>query len=77
MSNFTKMINDKAVCDFVKSFFNTQVSHIVQLDLPKAMEIAKILEIKQPSGNSFEIGNLDDQFLLEADGNPLQTNESR
>tara|TARA_R100001082_G_scaffold66712_1_gene37695 strand:- start:31 stop:249 length:219 start_codon:yes stop_codon:yes gene_type:complete len=72
------MINDKAVCDFVKSFLNyTKRRKIVQLDLPKAMEIAKILEIKQPSGNSFEIGNLDDQFLLEADGSPLQTNESR
>ena len=76
MSNFTKMVNDKAICDFVRSFFHGKMMEM-ELDFPKAMEIAKLLEIKQPSGNSFELGNLDDQFLLEADGSPLQTNESR
>ena len=71
MSNFTKMINDQAICEFIRSFFHSKLSEM-EMDFPKAMEIAKLLEIKQPSGNSFELGNLDDQFLLESDGSPLQ-----
>ena len=84
MSNFTKMINDKAITDCIVQLlakltldwtaYKDKDGNLgqIDIDLPKALEIAKILDIKQPSGNPFEIGNLDDTFLLEADGSPLQ-----
>jgi len=70
MSNFTKMVNDKAICKYVREQMSNYLSK--DLQLPEALSVALTLNIKQPSGKAFEMGNLDDGFLLEADGSPLK-----
>jgi hypothetical protein len=78
MSNYTKLVNDKAIASWIAD--SLQLSRgslgmratVESLDLNDALTLAKILDIKQPSGNPLlNIQNLDQEFLLEADGSPL------
>ena len=78
MSNYTKMINEEAILSWIAD--SLQLSRgslgmratVESLDLNDALTLAKILDIKQPSGNPLlNIQNLDQEFLLEADGSPL------
>ena len=78
MSNYTKLVNDKAIASWIAD--SLQLSRgslgmratVESLNLNDAFILAKILDIKQPSGNPLlNIQNLDQEFLLEADGSPL------
>jgi hypothetical protein len=81
MSNLTKQINEEAILSWIAD--SLQLSRgslgmrktVEALNLNDALTLAKILDIKQPSGNPLlNIQNLDRQFLLESDGSPLQKN---
>jgi len=77
MSNYTKLVNDKAIASWIAD--SLQLSRgslgmretVESLNLNDSLTLAKILDIKQPSGKPLHFQNLDQQFLLEADGSPL------
>ena len=80
MSNYTKMVNEEAILSWIADSLHLGRSSlgmrktVESLNLNDALTLAKILDIKQPSGNPLlNIQNLDQEFLLEADGSPLQT----
>tara|TARA_R110002020_G_scaffold209128_2_gene415077 strand:- start:412 stop:708 length:297 start_codon:yes stop_codon:yes gene_type:complete len=88
MSNYTKMINEEAILSWIADSLHLgRNSHgsrpikvnwmrktVESLNLNDALTLAKILDIKQPSGKPLHFQNLDQEFLLEADGSPLETN---
>ena len=70
MSNYTKLVNDKAIASWIAD--SLQLSRgslgmratVESLNLNDSLAVAKILDIKQPSGNPLlNIQNLDRQFL--------------
>jgi len=80
MSNYTKLVNDKAIASWIAD--SLQLSRgslgmratVESLNLNDSLTLAKILDIKQPSGKPLHFQNLDQRFLLEADGSPLEKN---
>ena len=77
MSNYTKMINEEAILSWIADSLHLGRSSlgmrktVESLNLNDSLTLAKILDIKQPSGKPLHFQNLDQEFLLEADGSPL------
>ncbi len=77
MSNYTKLVNEEAILSWIAD--SLQLSRgslgmratVESLNLNDALTLARILDIKQPSGKPLHFENLDQEFLLEADGSPL------
>ena len=68
MSNFTKEVDEKAIKEYILTFFGIKgyediKDDLRKMDLPNLLDLARLFEIKQPSGNILELQNLDNRFL--------------